>query len=74
MISTEGKGVGIAPFKDPSQYCVYIDIQYKDGSNLFGQIIAFPEGTHVLQYKYDTPPLVLGIALVNIIAGNLFYQ
>jgi hypothetical protein len=51
VVSAEGKGVGIAPFRDPASYCIYIDIQYQDGDNLYGQVISFSEGTHVIQYK-----------------------
>ena len=52
LVSTEGRGVGISQFRDPTQYCVYVDLQYNDGDNLFGQVIPFSEGTHVIQYKY----------------------
>jgi hypothetical protein len=32
-------------------YSIYLDIQYADGSNLFGQIAPFTPGTHDWEYK-----------------------
>jgi len=79
VVSTEGKGVGIAPFRDPSQYCVYVDIQYKDGDSLYGQVISFFEGTHVIHYKELVLPVTKPVKLLTAYimlqtGGNAFFR